>query len=232
MQREISHRIATQIEYVIPGVISRPFECRDQIRTQWSYSTVARRNQPSTRSIYYTPSSIGLGQQQLVIQSFRGLKRRKSVVQGRRDAAIFQHHETHPRFAGLLILDDPAVQRMQACSALQGAQRPIQAYNVFIIFRTEDYIPHSFSELICLHTVACRRRKHQTRAREMQALAVFGYRRKQVPTPTKLEPISTHGRHLHPVGIQHRVVPALGGERETRTVEGHLIVVLAPYACQ
>ncbi|KOO81593.1 hypothetical protein A7X94_17630 [Stenotrophomonas maltophilia] len=232
MRSEISQRISAQIEYVIPGVISRPFECGDQIRTQWFYPTVARRNQPSTRSIYYTPSSIGLGQQQLVIQSFRGLKRRKSVVQGRRDAAIFQHHETHPRFAGLLILDDPAVQRMQACSALQGAQRPIQAYNVFIIFRTEDYIPHSFSELICLHTVACRRRKHQTRAREMQALAVFGYRRKQVPTPTKLEPISTHGRHLHPVGIQHRVVPALGGERETRTVEGHLIVVLAPYACQ
>lgn len=165
MRREISHRITAQIEYVIRGVISQSFECRDQIRTQCLYPTVARRNQPSTRRIYYTPSSIGLGQQQLVIQSCRGLKRRKSVVQGRRDAAVFQHHETHPRFAGPLILDDPAVQRMQACSALQGAQRPIQTYNVFIIFRTENYIAYSFSELICFHTVACRRGKHPARAR-------------------------------------------------------------------
>jgi len=66
----------------------------------------------------------------------------------------------------------------------------------------------------------------------MQARTVFGYRRKQVLTPTKLEPVSTHGRHLHPMGIQHRVIPALGGERETRPVERHLVVVLTPYACQ
>src|SRR6185437_8429407 len=103
MRGEISQRITAQIEYVIPRVIPRPFECRDQIRTQWPYSTVARRNQPSASDIYYTPSSIGLDQRQLVIQSCRGLKRRKSVVQGGRDAAIIQHHETHPCFAGLLI---------------------------------------------------------------------------------------------------------------------------------